>query len=524
MSIPRRAQQTSLTRYATQRSGFVALAASLGLLLFAPACTSNGTSVPGPYSNSSLNGTYVLQLSGQDAFLQNNNEVDESYTETIVLKADGRGHLTGVDDFNSSVLGFTGGTTFTGNYNIQHDGNGAMTINFSAPSSGQINLSITLSSTKRFVAAEADAFLNFSANATGVGVLQDSTAISSAPAGTFVMRLHEVIPNSVSSATVGALTSPSGAAVTGTIDVLRNDALLPQLTLASGSSFGPPDTNGTGTLTYTDSDGVTSGFKYYIIDANTFWLMTSDNTILGKGTAERQASGALNLAGNFAFGSGGDTDSFLGGVRSVGVFTAAAGSITGGALDSVQDDNPVTDQAFTGTYTQGANGRVSVTLLPTGGAAIPEIFWMVSNSRAYFLVDSTTKVEDGTLDMQTQNTFATTDFKSQYGYAMIMDGYLSTSGYLTRVGTLYPDGNGNMVLNEETNLLAFPPGSLPGTINDPPTLQGSYQVQSNGRVAGIINSLSNNLVIYLISPSQAYLLQNDLGVENSGQLTLQTSP
>jgi len=155
---------------------------------------------------------------------------------------------------------------------------------------------------------------------------------------------------------------------------------------------------------------------------------------------------------------------------------------------------------------------------------IPEIFWMVSNSRAYFLVDSTTKVEDGSIDMQTQNTFTNTDFKSKFGYAMVMDGYLSTSGYLTRVGTLYPDGNGNTNLNEETNSLPFPPGSLPGIINDPPTLPGTYQVRTDGRVTGTINSLSSNLIGYLVSPGQAYILQNDPGVEISGQLTLQTSP
>jgi hypothetical protein len=155
---------------------------------------------------------------------------------------------------------------------------------------------------------------------------------------------------------------------------------------------------------------------------------------------------------------------------------------------------------------------------------IPEVFWMVSNSRAYFLVDSTTKVEDGTLDMQTQNTFANTDFKSKFGYAMVMDGYLFASGYLTRLGTLYPDGNGGMVLNEETNLLPFPPGSLPGTITDPPTLSGTYQVRSDGRVTGTIDTLSSNLIGYLVSPGQAYILQNDPAVEISGQLTLQTSP
>ena len=522
MSIPSRAPQSSHTLHFSHKLGGLALASSLGLLLFALGCGSS-TSVPGPYSNSSLNGTYVLQMSGNDSFLDNqNNEQDESYTETIVLTADGHGRVTGVEDFNSTLAGFIAGSTFAGTYNIAHDGNGSMTINFTAPSTGQINLSITLSSSKRFVAAEADAFLNFSANATGVGVLQDTAAVSAAPQGTFVTRLHEIIPNSVSSATVGALTSPNGTAVTGTIDVLRNDTLLPQLTLTAGS-FGAPDTNGRGTLTYTDSDGVTSTFQYYIVDANTFWLMTADSTIQGKGTAENQATGALSLAGNFAFGSGGDTDAFLGGVRSAGVFTAGTGAISLGTLDSVENNNSITTD-FTGTYTQSANGRVLVTLTPSSGPAISEIFWMVSNSRAYFLIGSTTKVEDGTLDMQTQNTFATADFNSQFGYAMVMDGYLFSSGYLTRVGTLYPDGKGNMVLNEETNLLPFPPQALPGVITDPPTLSGTYQVENTGRVTGSIDTLSSNLVIYLVSPGQAYILQNDPGVEISGQLTLQTSP
>lgn len=473
-----------------------------------------------------MNGTFVLQMSGHDAFLDtSNNEQDENYTETIVLKADGSGHVTGVEDFNSSRFGFTGGTAFTGSYDVAHDGNGSMTINFSAPSSGQINLSITLASTAKFYAAEADAFVNFSANATGVGVLQSAGAIGTAPTGIFVTRVHQVNPTAVSSATVGALTSVNGTTVTGTIDVLRNDALLPQLSLTAGS-FSAPDTSGRGTLIYTDSSNFTTNYEYYIVDTNTFWLMGTDATILGKGTAERQASGALSLAGNFAFGSGGDTDTSIGGVRSVGVFTAGSGTVSAGTLDSVQDNTSILNEAFTGTYTQGANGRVTVTLIPTGGAAImiPEIFWMVSNSRAYFLVDSTTKVEDGTLDLQTQNTFANTDFKSKFGYAMVTDGYLSSSGYLTRVGTLYPDGNGNMVLNEETNLLPFPPGSLPGVITDPPTLPGTYQVATNGRVDGTINSLSSNLIGYLVSPGQAYVLQNDPGVEISGQLTLQTSP
>jgi hypothetical protein len=382
-----------------------------------------------------------------------------------------------------------------------------------------------LESTSRFDAVEADAFVNFSANASGEGIKQDTTAFAAPPNGTFVMRAHQVFPTTVSSATVGALTSNNGTTVSGTVDVLRNDVLLPQLTV-TGGTFSTPDANGRGTLVYTDdaAPAVTRHFQYYVIDANSFQLMESDTTVLGTGSAERQASGSLTLAGNYAFGSSGDTDTTIGGVRSVGVFTAGSGTITGGMLDSVEEGGSILGEAFGGTFTQGTNGRVDVTFVPTGGAAImvPEVFWMVSPSRAFFLVSSTTKVEDGSVDLQTQATFTNSDLKRQQAqYALVMDGY-TPSGLLTRIGTLIPDGNGSLNLNEETN--SFIPGSPPGTVFDPPTLPGTYTVATNGRVTAAINSLSSNLILYMVSPGQAYILQNDTGVEISGKVTLQTSP
>jgi len=263
---------------------------ALALLVFAIGCGSNGSSVTGPYSKSSLQGSYVVRLSGNDSFIDvNNNLQTEQYTETMVMTADGSGNLTGVEDFNSSLpaSGFTPGTAFTGNYQIGKDGNGSIQINFSAPATGQINLSITLVSTSKFYVVEADAFTNFSANASGVGVKQSSTAVGTAPTGTFVTRVHQIVPNAVSSATVGALTSTNGTTVTGTIDVLDNDTFFPQLTLTSGT-FTAPDSNGRGTLVYTDSTAFTTAYQYYIIDANTFWLMESDSR-LGTGNAEKQA-------------------------------------------------------------------------------------------------------------------------------------------------------------------------------------------------------------------------------------------
>lgn len=507
------------------------LAVLCGLLAFALGCgSSSNSSGSGPFSNASLNGSYVCQLVGNDSFIDSaNNLQSESYTETLVISTDGAGHLKGVEDFNSSLpaTGFIAGTAFTGTYTVGHDGNGSMTINFSAPSSGQINLSVTMVNTSKFYAVEADAFSNFSANAAGEGIKQNSSALSTPPtSANFVMRAHQQLPSS--SATVGTLNTSSATSITGTIDVLRAGALLPQLTLTSGT-LSTPDSNGRGTLLYTDSASspVTTQYEYYIVDANTFLLMQADlstqsNSIfLGTGRAEAQASGALTLAGNYAFGSRGDTDTNIRGVRSVGVFTASAGSITAGKLDSAQDGTSIfSNQDFTGTYTQGSNGRVQVTLIPSGGASvmIPEVFWMVSPSRAFFLVNANNKVEDGTVDVQQKNSFATTDLKGQY--ALVMDGY-NSSNFLTRVGTLISDGNGNLHLNEEANSFD---GTLPGLVNDPGTLSGNYTVDGNGRVAAAINSLSSNLVMYMVSPSQAYILQNDSSTEISGTLQLQTSP
>ncbi|MGC2196530.1 MAG: hypothetical protein WA628_17790 [Terriglobales bacterium] len=523
MSIPGGASESSCGIFPSKFTNTIRLGGLLAVLALALGCGSNGTSNgTGPFSTGSLSGSYVCRLSGNDSFIDaSNNLQTEGYTETLVFTADGSGRLSGTEDFNSTLpaIGFTGGTAFTGTYSIGRDGNGSMTINFSAPSSGQINLSITLASTSKFYAVEADAFANFSANAAGEGVKQTTSTFAAAPTGTFVTRVHQAFPTTVSSSTVGALTSTNGTSVTGTVDILLNDTLLPQVTLTAGS-FSAPDSNGRGTLVYTDSaSAVPTHYQYYEIDANTFWLMESDSTVLGTGSAEMQASGTLTLAGNYAFGSSGDTDSFIGGVRSVGVFTAGGGAITGGVLDSVQDGVSTLNQDFTGTYTPAANGRVDVSLTPSGGAPIPEVFWMVSPSRAFFLVAATNKAEDGTIDLQQQDTFAATDLKGQY--ALVMDGY-NPSNLLTRIGTLISDGNGNLQLNEEAN--SFVLGSLPGLINDPPTLSGNYTVDANGRVAAALSTLSSNLVMYMVSPGEAYILQNDPGVEISGKITLQSSP
>jgi hypothetical protein len=488
------------------------LGLTLGLLLFGLACGSSGSSIPitGTFSNASLNGQYAYRLAGFDT-------IDGEFSEAGVFTADGAGHVTtGTDDFNTAV-GFSS-TPITGNYSIGHDGNGSITLNIGG---GQINLTITMLSTSKFYLAEADAFVNFSANAVGEGAKQTASAFTSPPTGTFVFRVHQTFPPpAVSEGTVGTITS-TNAAVTGSFDVVRSNTFS-SLTF-TGGNFSVPDSTGRGTLTYTDSQAIPTNFRYYVIDANTLWFMETDANTLGVGTAERQASGTLTLSGNYAFGSSGDTNANIGGVRTVGGFTAGGGTISAGAYDSVRDGSSTVNQPFTGTYTATAKGRVDVTLVQTGGtgAMIPLVFWMVSPSRAYLLFTDVSKVEEGTVDLQQVNTFANSDLKGQY--ALVMDG--SIPGLLlTRVGTFIPDGNGNLNLNEEANSINTS-GTPLGSISDV-VLPGTYSVAGSGRATSTITGSSSNvdLVMYMVSSNQAYILQSDPGVEVSGQLTLQSSP
>ncbi|HET8825345.1 MAG TPA: hypothetical protein VFM77_09460 [Terriglobales bacterium] len=143
-----------------------------------------------------------------------------------------------------------------------------------------------------------------------------------------------------------------------------------------------------------------------------------------------------------------------------------------------------------------------------------QIFWMVSPSRAFFVNAATSSVEDGTADLQTTQNFALSTFTQQY--SMAMDGIDVTPQLLSRVGALQFDGKGNVKLSEVANASASGLGA-----NNPGLLAGTYTVSSNGRIVETFGGGSLDLVMYAVSPSQAYVLQNDSGTTTSGQVLLQ---
>jgi hypothetical protein len=58
-------------------------------------------------------------------------------------------------------------------------------------------------------------------------------------------------------------------------------------------------------------------------------------------------------------------------------------------------------------------------------------------------------------------------------------------------------------------------------ISVPIVLSGNYSVSGNGRTSASISNLSSNLVFYLVSGTDAYVVQNDSGVEINGTVSKQ---
>lgn len=468
-------------------------------LLVCAACGSGGGGggVPGfipkgNFTNASLTGQYVYQIQGFDF---SNATAPVAYSEAGVFTANGSGVITNATDDFSEGTGVAN-TVSTGSYAISNDGTGSVSFNNAL---GTINLEVTLVSASKVYMVEADSSLN----AGGLAEKQDPTAIAAAPGGTFVFLEHDVNPVQ-SVASVGAYTVTSGVVSNGNKDV-NGGGTLSSATFVG--SFNPPDpTTGRGSGTFTDNSPATSSFNYYVVDANNVRFLSTNINVIGQGRAELQ-SGTPALSGSYAFGSKGDTSATLGGVNMAGRFSASGGTVTAGARDSVQDGGTATNVAFTGTFTAAASGRTVISLTTAANSNL--VVWMVNPTRGLFLVNDPTTVQDGSLDLQQTAGFTNSTMNGQFGF--VMEGF-DTGGAKDRVGTLQWDGSGKLILNEFTNAAGTPNTAV---------LSGNYAVSSNGRTGASISNLSSNLIFYLISGNDAYVVQNDSNVEMNGTISKQ---
>jgi hypothetical protein len=501
----------------------LALLIALISLLFCAACGTGsgsgstgfgGGGTTGSFTNANLKGNYAYEIVGSDL------TDGVPFREVGAFVADGSGNVSsGEDDFaeGSSVISNTVTPTTTGQaYSVSSNGTALLTLSFSNGGGVQLGLSVVSSPTVYLaVSAIAPLATVLQANGTGFLVPQTTTAFA-VPTGTFVFRMQDVLATAVAgstqvtpSAKVGTFTASAGVLSAGTVDEI-SAGVVSQVTLSSGL-FNAPDALGRGTGSFTDSNAVTSTFNYYLVDGNHLHLFSTGGTI-GVGRAVAQTG--TSLSGSYVFGSRGDDSFSLGGVNTVGQFTASNGNITaGGPFDLVQDGGTPVSGTFTGgTYapTAGLAGRFTVNLTPSTGSAIQEIYWVVSPSLAFFITDDPTKVETGTATSQSGSFSSNSAVNGTFGFAM--DGFntIGSGALYDRVGNLHWDGAGNLGLTEFLNVT--------GSVTTSGTLMGTYTLAPTGRAVGNISNLSSNLVFYLASSGQAYILQADPSVEIDGNM------
>ena len=488
-----------------------------GTLIVAAGCGSSGNNGGGGgggnngnFTNASLNGHYAFTLrgigtpDGLNSFF---------FVEGGVFTADGNGNLTSItDDFIEDFQG-TLNLPATGSYKINSDGSGDLLFNLGGPI--PFRYRITFSDSSHFYMEEDDGF-NTSG---GSGEKQDTTAFTSVPSGTFVLQTHDLVAGS---SKVG-VTTWTGGTISGTSDVLLGGAL--SSVTISGTAQAPATATGRGTVTITDDTG-TSDYAYYVVsDTKIRFLNTDALSSLAIGTAEKQTGGpfsAASLNGTYVFGSAGETIN-VDGIHSVGLFAAdGGGNVTDGSFDFVQDGSPVTGITLNSgsTYIVDAtSGRTKVDLNLSTGTTSEKVMYLVSPSRAYFLVNDPTNVEDGTVDKQVGAPFSNSSMSGQY--AFVMDGFDANAQlpYRDRVGTWTPNGSGSV----STSYIAsgFLPSSPPVGSATSNTLSGTYSVSANGRTTSTVNNLSSNLIFYMVSGSSGYILQADTGVDIGGAFTKQ---
>jgi hypothetical protein len=487
-------------------SRWSAAVAVAGILLFAAGCGSSGSLpqvIGGNYTNASLKGQYVISQTGVGVN-QANTGVDP-FSETIVFTADGNGNLTvDLDDFSQSGTFFED-TSLTGAYSISKDGTGTLQVSFPTV---LVNYSITMIDDSHFYVIQRNSF----ATASGYGEKQNTAAFADVPSGSFAFKAHNL--NLISR--VGGITITAGS-VSGNEDRLNLGSQSINQAVTGFFSATPPDANGRGMLSITDSGGTTN-FYYYVVSAGEFRILSSSGS-LEIGQAEAQSGGPFSVAtlanGNsYVFGSSGDTvTSGAVGIHSAGVFTTDGNGniLPGGAVDYVQDVTLNSNLGVAGgNYTLLSNGRGTVNLTLNGGTIGQQIFWMVNPTHAYLLVNSTAAVEDGTFTVQNGAPFSAVGGQA----AFIMDGY--DVAYKDRVGAFQPTTGGGFKWNQAAN--SFDPGVGLGTLKSTGT-SGTFQVSSNGRVAVVVNGVTSNLVFYLSSPSSGVMVQEDADI--GGEFTTQ---
>ncbi len=329
--------------------------------------------------------------------------------------------------------------------------------------------------------------------------------------GNFVFGLSGLDINASPFYAVGAITADGNGNITaGEEDIVDTNSGYAKATTTTGTYTVGSD--GRGTLTFSNSIGQ---FQFAIaLKAMSNGVMNEiDNGVVAAtGNLEAQGTSLAAPSGNYAFGFSG---SGLGcnAVNSAGVFSMS-GTTIGGVQDLNCGGTIVKSQTVSGSYSAiDSLGRGTGSFSGSSTGSSNMIYYVVSSGRFRFLADpNNPSFFLGSADLQTQSSFATTDFNGSYVISSSANTNAGVSYTLIQINA--SGGNvssGYFDVNDTGNQ-----GSA--------ALSGSYSLSSNGYITGTwnVNNASLPFAMYLFSPTQGYYLDERTNAVGGGNIYAQS--
>ena len=229
--------------------------------------------------------------------------------------------------------------------------------------------------------------------------------------------------------------------------------------------------------------------------------------------------------------SGTYTFLFSGGVSVMGFLDGAgrmsfdsAGNVTG-VWDLNLAGGPSANVPFTGTYTVGADGRGTATLVSTGPSpwyAAPTQLSLqaVSSNTLVLLSQDKALAVAGTAEKQS-GTVSTSTFVGAYVLSSTGTAYYPGSGYYlggtAATGRIVSNGNGSVTSGTLDQNKAY-------SVTSDPSVSGFYNIDAAGRGTATLNTAKGpvNVAFYPVSPKRAFFVTLDSRSMAHGTLDLQS--
>jgi hypothetical protein len=333
--------------------------------------------------------------------------------------------------------------------------------------------------------------------------------------GNYIFSLSGIDLNGFAFNAVGAVTADGAGNITGGEEDL-NDVSSGYFQATSVTGTYSVGSDGRGTLTLNSSIG-SFAYAFAMRALNNAGLNEIDNNVINAtGNLEQQtATGVTAPSGNYAFGFSG-TGLGCGRFNSVGIFSLSSGTV--GGLQDLNCGGVITQsQALSGSYgIIDGLGRGTGTFSANTGTS-DFVYYVVSANRYRFMCPDVATFFLGSADLQTQSSFAGSDFNGSY---------VINTGANTQAG----GGSGVSYTLIQMNASGGNVSSGYYDVNDTGTvgqasLSGAYNLASNGRINGsfTVNGVSLPFSMYLFSPSQGYYLDQRTTAVGGGNVYAQAS-